>query len=40
MQVVLSERVKTALHILSRDERDRLQTWFGYFQNWEEGWWA
>jgi mRNA-degrading endonuclease RelE of RelBE toxin-antitoxin system len=36
MQVLLSERVKTALHVLSRDERERVQTWFGYLQNWEE----
>jgi mRNA-degrading endonuclease RelE of RelBE toxin-antitoxin system len=36
MQVVLSERVKTALNTLSRDDRERVQTWFGYLQNWEE----
>lgn len=36
MQVLLSERVKTALHTLSRDDRERIQTWFGYFRNWEE----
>lgn len=36
MQVQLSERVKTALHVLSHDDRQRVQTWFGYFQNWEE----
>ena len=35
MQVMLSERVKTALSTLSRDDRERVQTWFGYFQNWE-----
>ena len=36
MQVMLSERIKTALHTLSRDERERVQTWFGYLRNWEE----
>ena len=36
MQVVLSERVKTALNILSRDDRERVQIWFGYLQNWED----
>ncbi len=36
MQVLLSERVKTALHVLSHDDRQRVQTWFGYLQNWEE----
>ncbi len=36
MQVMLSERVKTALNTLSRDERERVQTWFGYLRNWEE----
>ena len=36
MQVVLSERVKTALATLSRDDRERVHTWFGYLQDWEE----
>jgi mRNA-degrading endonuclease RelE of RelBE toxin-antitoxin system len=36
MQVMLSERVKTALNTLSRDDRERLHTWFGYLRNWEE----
>lgn len=36
MQVMLSERVKTALNTLSRDDRERLQTWFSYLGNWEE----
>ena len=36
MQVMLSERVKTALNTLSRDDRERVHTWFGYLQNWEE----
>jgi mRNA-degrading endonuclease RelE of RelBE toxin-antitoxin system len=36
MQVMLSERVKTALNTLSRDDRERVQTWFGYLRNWEE----
>jgi len=36
MQVVLSERVKTALNTLSRDDRERAHTWFGYLRNWEE----
>jgi len=36
MQVILSERVKTALNTLSRDDRERVQTWFGYLENWEE----
>ena len=36
MQVKLSERVKTALNTLSRDDRERVQTWFGYLRNWEE----
>ena len=36
MQVLLSERVKTALNTLSRDDRERVHTWFGYLQNWEE----
>ena len=36
MQVILSERVKTTLHTLSRDDRERVHTWFGYLRNWEE----
>ena len=36
MQVLLSERVKTFLNTLSRDDRDRVYTWFGYLENWEE----
>jgi len=36
MQVILSERVKTALATLSRDDRERVYTWFGYLRNWEE----
>ena len=36
MQVILSERVKTALATLSRDDRDRVNTWFGYLANWEQ----
>jgi mRNA-degrading endonuclease RelE of RelBE toxin-antitoxin system len=36
MQVMLSERVKTVLSTLNRDERERVQTWFGYLRNWEE----
>lgn len=36
MQVALSERVKTALNTLSRDDRERVHTWFGYLRNWEE----
>ena len=36
MQVMLSERVKTALNTLSGDDRERLHTWFGYLRNWEE----
>jgi mRNA-degrading endonuclease RelE of RelBE toxin-antitoxin system len=36
MQVILSERVKTALNTLSRDDRERVQTWFGYLRNWEK----
>lgn len=36
MQVELSERVKTALQTLSRGDRDRVTTWFGYFQNWDQ----
>ena len=36
MQVILSERVKTALTTLSRDDRERVQTWFGSLRNWEE----
>jgi hypothetical protein len=36
MQVVLSERVKTALTTLSRDDRERVNTWFDYLRNWDE----
>ena len=36
MQVVFAERVKTFLNTLSRDDRQRVQTWFGYLRNWEE----
>ena len=36
MQIILSERVKTALKTLSRDDRERVQSWFGYLRNWEE----
>jgi len=35
MQVILSERVKTALNTLSRDDREKIHTWFGYLRNWE-----
>jgi mRNA-degrading endonuclease RelE of RelBE toxin-antitoxin system len=36
MQVVLSERVQTVINTLSRDDRERVHTWFGYLRNWEE----
>ena len=36
MQVVLSERVRTALTTLSRDDREKAHTWFGYLHNWED----
>jgi mRNA-degrading endonuclease RelE of RelBE toxin-antitoxin system len=36
MQIILSERVQTALKTLSRDDRERVQSWFGYLRNWEE----
>ena len=36
MQVMLSERVKTALNTLSHDDREKVHTWFGYLRNWEE----
>lgn len=36
MQVMFSERVKTTLNTLSRDDRQRVHTWFDYFRNWEE----
>jgi mRNA-degrading endonuclease RelE of RelBE toxin-antitoxin system len=36
MQVKLSERVQTALKTLGQDDRERVRTWFGYLQNWEE----
>lgn len=35
MQVVLSERVKTALSTLSHDDRERVNAWFGYLRNWD-----
>ena len=35
MQVVLSERVKTALNTLGHDEQQRVNAWFGYLRNWE-----
>src|ERR1700683_3677684 len=36
MQVMLSERVKTALSTLGPDDREKVHTWFGYLRNWEE----
>ena len=36
MQVQLSERVKTLLNTLSRDDRERANTWLVYLRNWEE----
>ena len=36
IQVILSERVKTALKTLSHDDRERVYTWLGYLQNFEE----
>jgi mRNA-degrading endonuclease RelE of RelBE toxin-antitoxin system len=36
MELVLSERVKVQLLILSDDERKRVQTWIDYLRNWEE----
>jgi len=36
MQVLLSQRVKTALNTLASDDRERVNTWFGYLQNWED----
>jgi mRNA-degrading endonuclease RelE of RelBE toxin-antitoxin system len=36
MQVILSERVQTALNTLSRDDRERVRTWLSYLQNWED----
>jgi mRNA-degrading endonuclease RelE of RelBE toxin-antitoxin system len=36
MQVLLSERVKTALNTLSSDDRERVHTWFAYLRNWEQ----
>ena len=35
MQVILSERVKTALNTLTRDDRERVHTWFRYLGNWD-----
>ncbi len=36
MEVVLSEKVKTALGILSHDDRNRVVAWFDYLRNWED----
>jgi mRNA-degrading endonuclease RelE of RelBE toxin-antitoxin system len=36
MQVLLSQRVKTALNTLASDDRERVNTWLGYLQNWED----
>lgn len=36
MEVNLSEPVTTTLNTLSRGERERVFTWFGYLRNWEE----
>ncbi len=36
MQVVLSERVKTALATLGRDDRDRVEAWFEYLRGWRD----
>ncbi len=36
MQVLLSDRVKTILHTLSSDDREKVETWFEYLRNWEE----
>jgi mRNA-degrading endonuclease RelE of RelBE toxin-antitoxin system len=36
MQIDLSERVKTVLHTLGRDDRERVRIWFDYLQNWDE----
>src|SRR5436305_12947498 len=36
MQIMLTERVKTALQTLGHDERERVNTWFGYLRNWED----
>lgn len=36
MQVTLSERAQTFLTTLSSDDRERVQTWFGYLRNWEQ----
>jgi mRNA-degrading endonuclease RelE of RelBE toxin-antitoxin system len=36
MKVEISERVKTALHTLSQDDRERVRTWLNYLERWEE----
>jgi hypothetical protein len=36
MQVQLSERVKTILHTISPEERQKILVWFDYLRNWEE----
>ena len=36
MHLEFSERVKTLLHTLSQDEREKVKAWFGYLRNWEE----
>jgi mRNA-degrading endonuclease RelE of RelBE toxin-antitoxin system len=36
MKVVFSERVQTALQVLSEDERNRLAVWFDYLRKWEQ----
>ena len=36
MQVELSERVKTTLHTLSREDREKAHVWIDYLQKWEE----
>jgi mRNA-degrading endonuclease RelE of RelBE toxin-antitoxin system len=34
MNFIQSERVKTALHTMSRDDRERVLIWFGHLKNW------
>ena len=36
MQIELSERVKTTLHTLSREDREKAHAWIDYLQKWEE----
>jgi mRNA-degrading endonuclease RelE of RelBE toxin-antitoxin system len=36
MQVLLEDRVKLGLSMLSADDRNRTETWFGYLRNWED----